>query len=196
MKRKSVRSAPPFSVFRTTSKHGNPDTRFYLGKHPTGQLPPYVGLIELQNPEPPRELHSHPTFEIHFVVRGRMAFHTAKGLELLSAGDVFIAAPGEPHGNGPFTHVRTSIFTLMLGITAQGGLTGLDPDHSPEIKKSLEKMSGFSFRAGTAVGESFHRIRRLSEGKTPFPEWVFQTAICDILQRLLESKLPGKSAKL
>ncbi len=191
-----ARAVRPLFVFRTRSKHGNPDTRFCLGEHPTGQALPYCGLIELKKPEPPRELHSHPSFEIHYIARGRMAFHTPGGMELLCPGEAWIAAPGAPHGNGPFTHVRTVIFTLMLGVNAKGGLADFDPGHAGLLGKALREMSGRPFFAGEAMGEIFQRIRSLSEGPTSFAALAFRNAVTEILLRIVEKKKQGPGASL
>lgn len=193
---KADKSAGQIFVFRTKSRDGNPDTRYSLQPHPTGQSLPYFGRIELNKPEPPREMHSHPTFEIHFVARGKMAFDTPRGPQLLARGDAFVAAPNMTHGNGPFTHVRTTVFTLMLGVTAKGGLTGVDPEHSPALRRALEKISGRVLHTDPALRGSFQKIAELAENPSPFAPLEFRTTMTEILLRLVEKGGSNRSGEL
>lgn len=184
--------ADGFRVFRTRNASGNIETRFASGNDIHGRTLPYCGFVELRKPEPPRESHAHDTCEIHYVARGRMVFHTPEGLEHLGAGEVYVALPGEVHGNDVFTHVRAQVYTLMLGFARRGGLVGLDPTSSQALAEGLRGLRHRRIHAGISVGKLFEEIRKLGESFTAYSALRFRLKVLEIVLALLES---GRSEK-
>ena len=62
-----------------------------------GGIPSCVIFVDLAPGEGPK-LHKHPYAELFFVVEGQATFRDGASENILTAGDVAIAPPDQPHG--------------------------------------------------------------------------------------------------
>jgi len=128
--------------------------------------------------------HVHPPgfWELCWLVRGRMAWHTAGEQVMLHGGDCFLSRPGERHGGvGGIMHPG-ELYWVCVDLRH---LPGLVATHAQALRRGFQRLRQRRFPADAAVGEAFTALIGECRGRRPFATAAIRTA----LHRLLISVL-------
>jgi AraC family L-rhamnose operon transcriptional activator RhaR len=114
--------------------------------------------------------HTHSFFEICYAQEGRGAFEINGVRHEVSAGDLFIARPGEPH---EIVSSRKAPLGIAFWAYTLVGTTGTPPNRSPasrSIDALLDAVAASHstvVRAGEAIGATLHLLSDEVSHKAP-----------------------------
>ncbi len=148
------------------SPEPSPHFRYFRGyEHPLAEIPGLVHINEAQctaaHVLPP---HSHPTFEICYIVSGRALWTNPDGSFALGAGDIYLTRPDEPHHGrtDPLDPQRNYAIAfdphLMTGPTS-GKLPQRDLSLASDETRAVDSLGAFDQRV-LHGGQGVQRIYR------------------------------------
>jgi AraC-like DNA-binding protein len=120
---------------------------------------PLFGKYKFNKAFPGLGIHTHPAFEICYLVEGRQIY-SADGKDYqLKAGDLFITQPIEPHSSGWQPQEKGSLFWMHIMPALQNKpYLGMVPQSGEELTLQLHNIYEKCFPGNEIIYELFKKI--------------------------------------